>query len=95
MLYSSTVTTKGQATIPAPIRDKLGLKPGGKVIFEEQDQDIILKNQSRIIDELYGSLKTNIKWNKKKAYDAVGKMLAQRYIKTLPKSLRPKLDEAS
>lgn len=29
------VTTKGQITIPIDIREKLGLKPGDKVIVEE------------------------------------------------------------
>jgi len=29
----STITAKGQATIPKPIRDYLGLKPGDRVKF--------------------------------------------------------------
>lgn len=78
-MYSSTLTSKGQATIPAPIRKKLGLKPGGKLSFTEKGQDIIVKNQAKIIDELYGSIKTNIKWNKKKAHEAIGKMFAEKY----------------
>jgi AbrB family looped-hinge helix DNA binding protein len=28
-----TVTSKGQVTIPKPIRDRLGIKPGTKVAF--------------------------------------------------------------
>jgi AbrB family looped-hinge helix DNA binding protein len=28
-----TVTTKGQVTIPKAIRDRLGLKPGSRVVF--------------------------------------------------------------
>jgi antitoxin PrlF len=31
---STTVTSKGQVTIPKPIRDRLGLKPGSAVEFE-------------------------------------------------------------
>lgn len=82
-MFTSTITQKGQATIPAPIRAKLKLRPGQTVLFEEKGQDIVVKNPAQIIDQLYGSLKTNIKWNKKKAYEAVGKMLAQRDLKTL------------
>ena len=29
-----TVTSKGQVTIPKPVRDRLGIKPGSKVDFE-------------------------------------------------------------
>lgn len=31
---STTVTQKGQVTIPKPVRDRLNLKPGSKVDFE-------------------------------------------------------------
>lgn len=30
----STLTTKGQVTIPKPVRDRLGVKPGDEVAFE-------------------------------------------------------------
>lgn len=30
----TTVTVKGQVTIPKPVRDRLGLTPGSKVEFE-------------------------------------------------------------
>lgn len=30
----SAVTVKGQVTIPKPVRDRLGLKPGDEVTFE-------------------------------------------------------------
>ena len=32
-----TVTRKGQVTIPKPVRDRLGINPGGKVDFEVGD----------------------------------------------------------
>jgi antitoxin PrlF len=31
---ATTVTTKGQVTIPKPVRDRLGIKPGTAVEFE-------------------------------------------------------------
>jgi AbrB family looped-hinge helix DNA binding protein len=33
MQYTSTMTSKGQVTVPAAIRRKLGLKPGQQVRF--------------------------------------------------------------
>lgn len=89
MFYHSAITQKGQATIPAPIRQFLGLKPGQIVTFEKQGKDILLKNQAQLVDELYGSIKTTIKWNEKKAFAAVGKMLAENYLKKIPKKYRP------
>lgn len=75
--YSSTITSKGQATIPVPIRKKLGIKPGEKIYFAENGKEVVLKSLSDSVDELAGSLKTNIKWNKKKVHEVVGKMLAE------------------
>lgn len=37
------VTTKGQITIPKPIREELGLQPGDEVAFEETDEGILIR----------------------------------------------------
>ena len=40
---ATTVTAKGQVTIPKPVRDRLGIKPGNAVAFElAQDGRIVL-----------------------------------------------------
>jgi AbrB family looped-hinge helix DNA binding protein len=39
---STTVTVKGQVTIPKPIRDRLGLRPGDRVAFEFDDAGRLL-----------------------------------------------------
>lgn len=92
-LYSSTLTSKGQATIPAPIREFLGLIPGQKVTYERRGEEVVLINQIKLINELYGSLKprVKVKYSDKMADEAIGKMLGEEYIKTLPKKYRPKL----
>lgn len=41
---ATTLTTKGQVTIPKPIRDRLGLGPGSPVEFEiAEDGRVILR----------------------------------------------------
>lgn len=82
-VYSSTVTAKGQATIPVSLRKKLGIKPGQKIFFEERNGDILLQRPINI-SELRGSLKPTIKakYTDKKADKAIGRMFALEYAKT-------------
>lgn len=43
----ATLTTKGQVTIPKPVRDFLGLKPGSKVEFTRNDAgEIVVRAES-------------------------------------------------
>lgn len=81
--YSSTLTTKGQATIPIFIRKKLGIKPGEKLIFEGNGRDVIIKTHTQMVNELYGSLKSKIKvkYTDKKANKEVEKFVAGEYLK--------------
>lgn len=81
-MYATTMTQKGQVTIPAPIRKKLGLKRGEKVSFEEKEGQVIIKLAPSLRD-LMGSLKTTKKYDKDKVKKTVGQYLAKRYEKTL------------
>ncbi|MDR1421959.1 MAG: AbrB/MazE/SpoVT family DNA-binding domain-containing protein [Coriobacteriales bacterium] len=42
----ATVTSKGQITIPAGIRHKLGLQTGSKVLFFDSGEDVVIKKNS-------------------------------------------------
>jgi AbrB family looped-hinge helix DNA binding protein len=42
------ITTRGQITIPAEIRKKLGVRDGDKVIFIEENGRIIMENAAMI-----------------------------------------------
>jgi AbrB family looped-hinge helix DNA binding protein len=37
------VTSKGQVTIPKEVRDKLGVRPGENVGFEEKDELLVIR----------------------------------------------------
>ena len=39
----STVTTKGQVTIPKPLRDALGIRPNDRVEFVREGERIVLQ----------------------------------------------------
>ncbi len=41
-MASTTVTSKGQVTIPKAVRDRMGLRAGDKVEFVEKDGEFVL-----------------------------------------------------
>ncbi len=46
MTYQTTMTSKGQVTIPAPIRRRLGLEPGQSIQFDFHRNQAIIKASS-------------------------------------------------
>ena len=53
----TTVTTKGQVTIPVEIRTQLGLKPKDKVQFELDGDSVRLKKSSSRIQRHFGAVR--------------------------------------
>ena len=51
------VTTKGQVTIPAEIREKLKLYPGDKITYEDTAAGILLKPAKKDMIDDFGFLK--------------------------------------
>ncbi len=57
---TSTVSTKGQITVPAKVRKQLGLTPGTPVVFELQEDGVILRKGFtgvHPVDRVYGVLR--------------------------------------
>lgn len=46
MTYTSTVTSKGTITLPAPIRRKLGITEGHKVTFHVRGKTVSVRPES-------------------------------------------------
>lgn len=56
-MASTSMTSKGQITIPKAIRDSLGLKPGDKVEFiMGKNREVIFKPINRTVDDVFGFL---------------------------------------
>lgn len=67
----STITQKGQATIPAKVRKKLDLHPGDKIGFEIIDGQVILKKISAFDYEYHQALAGTLsEWSSKEDDEA-------------------------
>ena len=57
----STISSKGQVTVPAQIRESLGLTPGTPVKFEMREGGVLLTKGtvqgSHPVDRVYGSIR--------------------------------------
>lgn len=76
----STVTQKGQVTIPLFIRENLGLEPKSRVVFIK-DKDRIYIKQAKDFLSFAGSIKTKKQFDIKKMTGAAQKFVSQRYGK--------------
>ncbi|CAN5630691.1 hypothetical protein BH09CHL1_BH09CHL1_04090 [soil metagenome] len=52
-----SVTSKGQVTIPAHIRDSLGIKQGDKVGFVQRGNEVLLVRPIDVVNETAGVFK--------------------------------------
>ena len=43
MQREARITSKGQITVPKAVRHALGLKPGDKVVFEQEGEEICVR----------------------------------------------------
>ena len=73
---STTLTVKGQVTIPKPIRDAMGLTPGsaidfavnrqGEVVFHKADHDQAGRKTKHQLDRFEAARgKADVAWNTK------------------------------
>jgi len=53
----STLTSKGQTTIPKEIRDELGMQPGDRMTFTLMpDSTVVMRVKNKSISDLAGTL---------------------------------------
>lgn len=56
MRIPATVTRQNQITVPAAVRERLGVNGGGTVVFNVTDRDIVIEERDLTLDEIRGSL---------------------------------------
>ena len=69
-MAESTLTSKGQITIPKVVRERLHLEPGDRVYFDVQDDgSVSLVTRKYPVESLFGLLKNNVKLKRPIAID--------------------------
>lgn len=81
MTYTTSLTQKGQVTIPHEIRKHLGLKPLDRVVFTKSKGDIIIRPAKDFLN-LMGSVKNKVKYSDKDADIKLARELSREYEKT-------------
>jgi AbrB family looped-hinge helix DNA binding protein len=58
-MSESTITAKGQTTVPLPIRERIGAGPGTRLIWHVMpDGTVVVRAKTRSILDLAGMLKS-------------------------------------
>jgi antitoxin PrlF len=78
----SAITSKGQATIPKPIRDHLGLKPGDRVKFFIQPDGHVVILPTLPVTALRGMLRTRKRASLADMDAAIAKGAASRFTRS-------------
>jgi AbrB family looped-hinge helix DNA binding protein len=50
MTVTAKITSKGQITLPKKVRDLLHLREGGVVVFEQENDKIVIKAAQSLLD---------------------------------------------
>ncbi len=81
---TSTITSKGQTTIPVEVRKRLQLKAGDKVrFFIEEDGKAVIVPLKSSVRRLKGMLKSDKNFTDEEIKTAIGKHVAQKNRKSL------------
>jgi AbrB family looped-hinge helix DNA binding protein len=69
MIWTVPISSKGQVTLPASLRQDLGVIPGrDKVMFQKENGEVMIKTAKKALYDLAGVLaghpKSGLKWEK-------------------------------
>lgn len=81
-LASAKVTSKGQITLPAKLRQELGIKPGDRLDFTRNAKGKVeVIARTKTLADLRGILKTDIKLSDDELQEAIDKALGARWAR--------------
>ena len=74
------VSSRGQITLPAAFRKKLGIRPGGVIIAEDRNGEIVLRPAAVLEIETYTDSDIE-RWNREDRLDPLEKEIILRKLK--------------
>lgn len=80
MPHITTITQKGQVTIPAEIRKYLGIEPRTKILFSFHNEHVVISPAHDFMN-LRGSVKSKKKYSDEKADKEVLSYIKKQYEK--------------
>jgi antitoxin PrlF len=82
--FEAAVTSQGQVTIPKEVRERLGVRPGGKLRFTLEDRHrVVLTAAGHSILDLVGILpKPKRAMTIKEMDEAIGRAAVERYLRS-------------
>lgn len=79
-IASAKVTSKGQITLPAKLRERLGIKPGDRVTFEEDGKrGVRLVARTVTAADLKGIVKTEIRLTDEELEESIAEAATARW----------------
>jgi AbrB family looped-hinge helix DNA binding protein len=83
MKKTSTLTAKGQTTVPREIREYLQLGPRQRIAFVVEEGKVVLRPEGRPMSAIVGSLRSKAKMPTKKQIRTIVRTAAiRRYLKS-------------
>ena len=81
----TTVTQRGQVTIPAEVRRLLGLRPHSKVTFEIDDDGVRLTPAPFTLEQAYGSVKP---LSRPEDFEAISRAAKEEHVQRVLQQMR-------
>lgn len=82
MRKTSTLTAKGQTTVPREIREYLQLGPRQRIAFVVEEGKVVLRPEGRPMSAIVGSLRSKAKMpTKRQVRKAMADAASRRYLK--------------
>jgi AbrB family looped-hinge helix DNA binding protein len=79
MRQTLIVSARGQLTLPANLRKRLGIKNGGAIILEERDNELVLKPAMVLEVEMYTDEQV-LAWDEADRLDDVERQTVLRHL---------------